>query len=88
MNLRDALTQQAPSLALQRAATDEIARLDAELIRARDMHRDAVVKHEVTRRALQAAADAMVPASLRNPTDMARLGDPWPQVGRALWPDA
>jgi hypothetical protein len=29
MNLRDALIQQAPSLALQRAAADEIARLDS-----------------------------------------------------------
>ena len=28
MNLREALIQQAPSLALQRAAADEIARLD------------------------------------------------------------
>ncbi len=31
MNLREALIQQAPSLALQRAAADEIARLDALL---------------------------------------------------------
>ena len=29
MNLREALIQQAPSLALQRAAADEIARLDS-----------------------------------------------------------
>ena len=32
MNLRDALVQQSPSLALQRAAADEIASLDARLI--------------------------------------------------------
>lgn len=31
MNIRDALIQQSPSLALQRAAADEIARLDAQL---------------------------------------------------------
>ncbi len=31
MKLRDALISQAPSLALQRAAADEIARLDARL---------------------------------------------------------
>jgi hypothetical protein len=31
MNLREALIQQAPSLALQRAAADEIAKLDAEV---------------------------------------------------------
>lgn len=31
MKLREALIQQAPSLALQRAAADEIARLDAAL---------------------------------------------------------
>jgi hypothetical protein len=31
MNLREALIQQAPSLALQRAAADEIARLDAQV---------------------------------------------------------
>lgn len=31
MNLREALIQQAPSLALQRAAADEIARLDVAL---------------------------------------------------------
>ena len=31
MNLRDALVQQSPSLALQRAAADEIASLDARL---------------------------------------------------------
>lgn len=29
MNIREALMQQSPSLALQRAAADEIARLDA-----------------------------------------------------------
>lgn len=33
MNLRDALVQQSPSLALQRAAADEIASLDARLAR-------------------------------------------------------
>lgn len=31
MNIREALQQQAPSLALQRSAADEIARLDAEV---------------------------------------------------------
>ena len=31
MNLRDALINQSPSLALQRAAADEIARQDAQL---------------------------------------------------------
>lgn len=31
MQLREALIQQSPSLALQRAAADEIARLDAEV---------------------------------------------------------
>jgi len=31
MEIREALIKQAPSLALQRAATDEIARLDAEV---------------------------------------------------------
>lgn len=31
MNLREALIQQAPSLALQRAAADEIAKLDARI---------------------------------------------------------
>lgn len=35
MKLRDALREQAPSLALQRAAADEIARLDAEVISLR-----------------------------------------------------
>ena len=34
MNLRDALIHQAPSLALQRAAAAEIARLDAALAAA------------------------------------------------------
>lgn len=33
MNVRDALIQQSPSLALQRAAAAEIARLDAEIVR-------------------------------------------------------
>ena len=33
MNLRDALISQAPSLALQRAAQTEIARLDTEITR-------------------------------------------------------
>lgn len=33
MNIRDALINQSPSLALQRAAADEIARLDAEVKR-------------------------------------------------------
>jgi hypothetical protein len=32
MNLRDALIQQSPSLALQRAAADEIAKLDARIL--------------------------------------------------------
>lgn len=32
MKLREALTQQSPSLALQRAAADEIARLDALVV--------------------------------------------------------
>jgi hypothetical protein len=31
VQIREALIQQAPSLALQRAAADEIARLDAEI---------------------------------------------------------
>ena len=31
MNLRQALIEQSPSLALQRAAADEIARLDAQV---------------------------------------------------------
>jgi len=35
MNLRAALITQSPSLALQRAAADEIARLDAQLAAAR-----------------------------------------------------
>lgn len=35
MNLREALQQQAPSLALQRAAADEIARLDGMIDEAR-----------------------------------------------------
>jgi hypothetical protein len=35
MNLREALIQQAPSLALQRAAADEIARLDDLVARLR-----------------------------------------------------
>lgn len=33
MKLRDALIEQSPSLELQRAAANEIARLDAELAR-------------------------------------------------------
>lgn len=37
MQLREALIQQNPSLALQRAAADEIARLDAEVARALDL---------------------------------------------------
>lgn len=36
MQLREALIQQAPSLALQRAAADEIARLDAALARYKE----------------------------------------------------
>lgn len=36
MNLREALIQQSPSLALQRAASDEIARLDAEVRHLRE----------------------------------------------------
>lgn len=35
MNIRDALIQQSPSLALQRAAADEIAKRDALLIEVR-----------------------------------------------------
>ena len=34
MKLREALIQQAPSIELQRAAADEIARLDAALVAA------------------------------------------------------
>ena len=37
MNLRQALIEQSPSLALQRAAADEIARLDSMLLRAGDL---------------------------------------------------
>lgn len=38
MNIREALIQQSPSLALQRAASDEIARLDA---RVRELEAEA-----------------------------------------------
>ena len=41
MNLREALVLQAPSLALQREAQAEIARLDAEVKRLRDCLSDA-----------------------------------------------
>ena len=41
MNLREALIQQAPSLALQRAAADEIARLDDLVHRLRDALSDS-----------------------------------------------
>lgn len=37
MNLRQALIEQSPSLALQRAAADEIAALDALIIKQREM---------------------------------------------------
>lgn len=36
MQIREALISQSPSLALQRAAADEIARLDAEVARLRE----------------------------------------------------
>lgn len=36
MRLREALIQQAPSIELQRAAANEIARLDAELVAERE----------------------------------------------------
>jgi hypothetical protein len=36
MKLREALVVQSPSLALQRAASDEIARMDSLLLRASD----------------------------------------------------
>lgn len=50
MKLREALIQQAPSLALQRAAADELARLDAQL-------RDAVDAIEFALPYVQAMAD-------------------------------
>lgn len=79
--LRDALTQQAPSLALQRGAADEIARLDDKL--ARLIH-----EHDALRAALLATVRALVPTPLQHPSGMARCGEPWPQVARALWPEA
>jgi len=45
MNLRDALISQAPSLALQRAAQAEIARLDAEIVRLTEDLRLARAPH-------------------------------------------
>lgn len=55
MQLRDALVQQAPSLALQRAAADEIARLDQMIIlleEERDNLSDRVDDLEVDRNQL------------------------------------
>lgn len=48
MQIREALISQSPSLALQRAAADEIARLDAEVARLRehiDDETDRVASH-------------------------------------------
>lgn len=87
MNLRDALTQQAPSLALQRAAADEIARLDALLAAAQDRHRDAVVAAQPVRAALEAVTRSLVPPNMATPTRMLTMSEPWPQVARALWGD-
>lgn len=87
MNLRDALTQQAPSLALQRAAQAEIARLDAALDSAEDRRLDTVRQRTAAQDALLAVARALLPAHQVTPTDMARMSEPWPQVARALWGD-
>ena len=93
MLIREALRAQAPSLALQRAAADEIARLDAEVLRlqrevdaARDAHRDTIaLQVQPMREALQATVDAMLPPGTATPERMATFGAPWPQVAAALW---
>lgn len=81
MMLRDALTQQAPSLALQRSASDEIARLDAKLMRL-------IHEHDDLRAALLATVQALVPPPLQSPIGLSHCSTPWPQVARALWPEA
>lgn len=54
MNIRDALIQQGPSLALQRAAADEIAKLDADILHLVARIRDLEARTEQT--AAEAAA--------------------------------
>lgn len=81
MNLRDALIQQAPSLALQRAAAAEIARQDDQLVRL-------VLEVDTLRAAMLATTQALLPDAVRHPAGMARCSHPWPQVAQALWPDA
>lgn len=81
MILRDALSQQAPSLALQRAAAAEIARQDDQLARL-------LREVDTLREALLAVNQALLPDAVRHPQGMARCSHPWPQVARALWGDA
>ena len=87
MLIREALQQQAPSLALQRAAAAEIARLDAELVRVQDRHHTVVVGQvQPLRAALEAVVGAVLPAGAAVPSRMASFDAPWPQVAKALWP--
>lgn len=86
MTLREALQHQGPSLALQRAALDEIARLEAALDRSEDRRLVTVRQLTDAQAALLATAQALLPAHQVTPTAMAGFGDPWPQVARAIWP--
>jgi hypothetical protein len=57
MNLREALILQSPSLELQRAAADEIARLDATIRHLATVHYETQAKLGNVRIALQSAVE-------------------------------
>jgi hypothetical protein len=95
VKLREALIRQAPSLALQRAAADEIARLDsllaqsqhgetmtAEIPRAVEAPLSASARPTVWMVRLQCAPDYWIPF-LHEPVDA--LKDPGREVVRMHW---